>query len=81
MARIQGGGTVEPLTDAERRDMRCTLLHLGVQSVVVGPMPKGRAEMIGTYRDLLGSDHISTGGVELWPNASVAARRGAGTCT
>jgi len=81
MARIQGGGTVEPLTDAERRDMRCTLLHLGVQSVVVGPMPRGRADMIETYRDLLGSDHISTGGVELWPNASVAARRGAGTCT
>jgi Dolichyl-phosphate-mannose-protein mannosyltransferase len=80
MARIQGGESVEPLTDAERNDMRCTLLQLGVRSVVVGPMGTGEQEMIGLYRDLLGDDHTSTGDVELWPNASVAARRGAGSC-
>jgi Dolichyl-phosphate-mannose-protein mannosyltransferase len=81
MARIQDGESVDPLTDAERSDMRCTLLNLHVRSVVVGPMHTGAQEMIGLYRDLLGGDGRAIGGVELWPNASVAARRGAGSCT
>jgi dolichyl-phosphate-mannose-protein mannosyltransferase len=80
MAQIQGGGSLQPLTQAERADMRCTLLHLAVRSVVVGPMRTGGDKMIALYRDLLGDDHRSVGGVELWPNASVAARRGAGSC-
>lgn len=80
MARIQRGQNVNALTGAERSDMRCTLVRLGVRSVVVGPMPTDRQEMIELYRNLLGGDHTSIGGVELWPNASDAARRGAGSC-
>jgi hypothetical protein len=80
MAKIQGGETVEPLTDAERLDMRCTLLQLGVHDVVVGPMRTGHDAMISLYRELLGGDHSSIGGVELWSNASFAARRRAGSC-
>jgi hypothetical protein len=81
MAKIQGGGNVEPLTAAERSDMLCTLLELRVRSVVVGPMRTGGTQMIDLYRDLLGADHSSIGGVELWPNASGPARRGAGSCS
>jgi dolichyl-phosphate-mannose-protein mannosyltransferase len=81
MARIQGGASVEPLSNAEKREMRCNLVGLDVQAVVVGPMRTGHAEMIRLYRDLLGGDHTTVGGVKLWPNASVAARRGAGSCT
>jgi hypothetical protein len=81
MAQIQGGASVEPVTNAEKREMRCNLLGLDVQAVVVGPMRSGRADMIRLYRDLLGRDHSSTGGVDVWPNASLATRRGAGSCT
>jgi hypothetical protein len=81
MANIQSGESVDALTDADRQEMRCTLVQLGVQSVVVGPMRTGREEMLRLYRDLLGREHTSVGGVEVWPNASVAVRRGAGSCS
>jgi hypothetical protein len=81
MARIQSGASVEPLMGSERRDMSCTLVQLGVQAVVVGPMRLGHTEMVNLFRNLLGPDHSSRGGVELWPSASVAAQRGAGNCT
>jgi Dolichyl-phosphate-mannose-protein mannosyltransferase len=81
MAQIQGGKRVEPVTNAEKRQMLCNLLGLDVQAVVVGPMRTGHADMIRLYRDLLGHDRTSTGGVDIWPNVSLVASRGAGSCT
>lgn len=80
MAHIQRGDPVSPLTKSDRRAMRCTLVRLRVQNVVVGPMPVGASEMRALFRELLGDDATATGGVELWPDALVAARRGAGRC-
>jgi hypothetical protein len=80
MARIQSGLSVEPLTDADRAAMRCTLVRLDVRTVAVGPMRTGRRELVGLFRELLGREDTPSGGVERWPDASVAARRGGGRC-
>jgi Dolichyl-phosphate-mannose-protein mannosyltransferase len=80
MAQIQSGEKVEPVNEAEKREMLCNLRRLGIRAVVVGPMQAGHADMIRLYRDLLGPDHRSTGGVDVWPDASVVAGRGAGSC-
>ena len=80
MARIQNDESVEPLTNSERREMRCTLARLGVRTVIVGPMQVGGRKMDRLFRDLLGDYATSIGGVGLWSDALVAARRGAGGC-
>ncbi|TML95138.1 MAG: hypothetical protein E6G03_09170 [Actinobacteria bacterium] len=80
MARIQNGESVEPLTNSERSEMRCTLARLGVRTVIVGPMQVGGREMDRLFRDLLGDYATSIGGVGLWSDALVAARHGAGGC-
>jgi len=80
MARIQRGEQVGTATAAEEGNMACTLVHLRVDSVVVGPMSRGHPQMIRLFESLLGPEHVSTGGVELWPDASVSARRSAAGC-
>jgi hypothetical protein len=60
--------------------MRCTLVRLNVRTVVVGPMKAGGQEMHRLFRDLLGDSTAGSGDVSLWPDASVAARGGAGGC-
>lgn len=81
MAHIQSGEPLTPLTPSDRHAMRCTLMRLGVQTVVVGPTPLGPYEMHILFRDLLGKEPLATGGVELWPDALAAAGRAAGGCT
>jgi hypothetical protein len=80
MSQIQGGEAIQPLTNANRRAMRCTLVRLNVRTVVVGPMKAGGQEMHRLFRDLLGDSTAGSGDVSLWPDASVAARGGAGGC-
>ena len=80
MAQIQSGEATQPLTEAELRAMRCTLVQLNVRTVVIGPMKVGRQEMHRLFQNLLGDYATASGGVSFWPEALVAARRSAGGC-
>jgi hypothetical protein len=81
MAQIQSGEATRPLTDPERRSMRCNLIRLNVETVVVGPMKAGSQAMNHLFRELLGGSASASGGVSYWPDALGAARRGAAGCT
>jgi hypothetical protein len=81
MARLGRGEFVGAPAQSERHELRCTLVDLGVQTVVVGPMAAGRPQTVALFQDLLGDPPIGTAGVDYWPDALVAARRGAGRCT
>jgi hypothetical protein len=81
MTRIQEGEPTPPLTAAGRRRLRCALLDLRAQTVVVGPMKVGGRETYELFRELLGDYPVGIGGVRFWPDALLAARRGAGRCT
>ena len=56
------------------------LERLNVRSVVIGPMRVGRSESIRLFRRVLDAPPVETGGVQLWSNVLVAARRGSGSC-
>jgi hypothetical protein len=80
MIAIQAGEKTAPLTAAENRRILCQLASLHVESIVVGPMHEGRDESIRLFRTVLQSSPRETGGVQLWPNVLVAARRASGSC-
>jgi hypothetical protein len=81
MAQLSRGEATPALTTAGRLAIRCALLGLRIRTVVVGPMAVGETETIALFRDVLGSEPVRTGAVELWPDVLVAARRSAGSCT
>jgi hypothetical protein len=81
MAQLSRGETTPALTTAGRLAIRCALLGLRIRTVVVGPMAVGETETIALFRDVLGSEPVRTGAVELWPDVLVAARRSASSCT
>jgi hypothetical protein len=81
MIAIQAGNPVAPLSSDERRQILCQLVRLNVRSIVVGPMREGRSESIRLFRGVLNTPPVETGGVQLWQNVLLAARRGSGGCT
>jgi hypothetical protein len=66
MARLGRGEQPPALTSRELADVRCTLRRFDVDSVIVGPMPAGRARTIGLFRTVLGKPATSSGGVVYW---------------
>jgi hypothetical protein len=74
MTGLGRGELLPPLTDSERRNARCTLLHFAVGTVVVGPMHPGRQQTIAFFRDVLGRAPIHAGGVAYWPDVSGVSR-------
>jgi hypothetical protein len=80
MIAIQAGRPTAPPTAAESRQILCQLARLKVETIVVGPMQRGRRESIRFFRDVLQQPPLESGGVQLWPNVLVAARGGSGSC-
>jgi len=80
MIAIQAGDLAPPVTADARQRILCQLERLNVRSVVIGPMRVGRSESIRLFRRVLDAPPVETGGVQLWPNVLVAARRGSGSC-
>jgi hypothetical protein len=69
--RIQRGRRPPELTPALRRRIAADFAAWRVASVILGPM-HNREAMDGFLTDLLGRPPASTGGVAVWPDASVA---------
>jgi hypothetical protein len=69
--RIQRGRRPPELTPALRRRIAADFAAWRVASVILGPMDN-REAMDGFLTDLLGRPPVLTGGVALWPDASVA---------
>ena len=69
-----------PLTPEYTHTLRCDLVGMGVETVVVGPMRVGRRQVVALFRTLLERTPAELGGVQLWRDALAAARRSAGTC-
>jgi hypothetical protein len=69
--RIQRGRRPPELTPALRRRIAADFAAWRVASVILGPMDN-REAMDGFLTDLLGRPPASTGGVAVWPDASVA---------
>ena len=80
MIAIQAGDLAPPVTADARQRILCQLERLNVRSVVIGPMRVGRSESIRLFRRVSDAPPVETGGVQLWPNVLVAARRGSGSC-
>ncbi len=80
MIAIQAGDPAPPLTADARRRILCQLERLNVRSVVVGPMREGRSESIRLFHRVLDAPPVETGGVQLWRDVLVTARRGSGSC-
>ena len=69
-----------PLTPAYTRMLRCSIVQLRAQTLVVGPMRVGRRQIVQLFRTLLERPPERIGGVQLWRNALASARRSAGSC-
>jgi hypothetical protein len=70
MARLGRGKRLPRLSSGERADIRCTLHRFDVETVVVGPMPVGRAPTVAFFAGVLGRRPVQGGGVAYWPNVS-----------
>jgi hypothetical protein len=66
MERIQQGRGAPPLDPSTRATLVADLVAKDVGSVIVGPMDN-RAAMVAFFRELLRSDPVEVGGVQLWP--------------
>ena len=80
MIEIQAGEPAAPLTAAESRQILCQLASLHVESIVVGPMLRGREASIAFFRNVLHAPPLASGGVQLWTNVLVAVRGRSSSC-